>query len=175
MFELKGHCPEYLGETMGIRTAKKSDWFWLTVILVPSLGLGAFGVISAIVQSTVEIEGRLHSEGGTLGTWTMTPDQCSPVGRRGATAVDLYQESNPALGVRVIEDPADGLTVNVNIPTSDNRVLQVRTNDCKVLTGHLNQQASSTGGIDHMAGQVELDCQVGGGHLLGTLRFEDCH
>jgi len=135
----------------------------------------AVPVIISISDMGTEVTGTVRSEGGRLGTWTMTPDGCHSGSQSGVFGVDLTTSADRRLLVKVMHDAGGQLVVTVKLPDSDGRGLVLSRKSCSRFEGAVRQGTSRTGGVKHVFGRAIFDCEVGGGRVQGELQFAECH
>jgi hypothetical protein len=127
----------------------------------------------------MEVHGSLHSQGGTLGTWSFYPGECWNGDTREFYGVDL---DDGRMSVRIAQDPIAGYTVGVALKGDADHpdVLLTDSSGCRVLDEHFDREDnSSKNDTDEddslMNGDVDIECPTpGGGTLTGHVDFEDC-
>jgi hypothetical protein len=137
---------------------------------------------SLMAQMQTVVTGKVHSEGGALGTWDITLDSCQSGERNGFYGVDFYAPGSDELRLRYVHDEAQGEIVKIVYPTKKDTALQLDRNEkCTVLEGHVEKTNVSTGTakgqIRHLNGHVKFDCKHTGGkgRVSGEATFAHCH
>ena len=136
-----------------------------------------------------KIKGHLEAKGPRIGTWTLTPEQCSSGETKGYFGVRL--SDNKVQGwARVIKKPSGAMEVVVPLRgKGENPKAVIHLRDCRVLKGEVEQTNKKINHRWTMRGWLEIDCPLRlrkgkmgktgkrgkKGRVWGKVVFDNCH
>ena len=141
-----------------------------------------------------QASGYVASAGGRLGVWYATPDACSrdpfdgrAIGETASLATFLWED--PSIhdplrdqhrakapdAPRRMDVARAGTGYSVVLATVKTEGTRIDPADCAVLRVTTWEQAPQVKGArNSLAGQLQMDCEVDGGHVTADLRFSRC-
>jgi hypothetical protein len=130
------------------------------------------------VAARPKVQGRVVSEGGALGDFTIDLTSCRGGDAYGFHGVDVFIDGDDRPRLRYFRDPARGDLITVTIPGTDQGLVLGR-DSCKTLDGEIEKHGYGGGRTSvrwAFDGRLRFDCVHSGGtgHVSGSMTFRDC-
>jgi hypothetical protein len=133
-------------------------------LVIPLAIVGALMVFFQL--TTAEVSGTLKSS-GALGSWSLTPSECTSGQHEGFAGVSLSSEQSPTV-IRIVSDPMRGDVLVVVRPGTKNVVLDGTS--CSRFQLRSHRTDTNVNEIWLVDGSLEVNCP----ELSGAVTFSGC-
>jgi hypothetical protein len=127
------------------------------------------------------VEGSLVANGGSLGSFTFTPEQCRSGQRMSFFGAALLGKDRNSGGVLVIEDAVRGKLLKVEVPGTcrppdyeECKVVEITPDQCKTFRLSVRRTSTVVNDVRLVEGSLKLDCSFKRGTVKADLKFSGC-
>lgn len=136
------------------------------LILLP-IGIGGLAVGGMVFMFSSEVEGSLSGQ-GAAGEWSLTPNACSSGQTLGFYGVELSDEKNASVRIRLMQD-AVGLP-QVAVLRSGQAPEVITSAECPGMRLGVVRTNNVTNDVNLVEGSAKFACPV----LSGSVKYERC-